>query len=122
MRDLGVQLYGRHAYGPDGTLIDTNLPFSVFSEFVSISFSELWALKTTLRQGENEIKLEVDCREYIEQLYEMVEGGSGYFISTWDNLEGVHANFEPEVLICETTSCSQAVQSISNIRFMYDGS
>ena len=34
MKNQGEALYGLDAYGPEGTIIDTNLPFNVKVEFV----------------------------------------------------------------------------------------
>lgn len=57
MKSQGEALYGLDAYGPGGTIIDTNMPFNVRVEFVSDKkYSELWSIRTRLKQGEDKKK------------------------------------------------------------------
>mgnify|MGYP001180543877 CR=1 FL=1 len=37
MREQGKEIYGDGAYGPGGSMIDTNMPFTVKTEFISTS-------------------------------------------------------------------------------------
>lgn len=49
MKKDGVEKYGPYAYGPRGSLINTNDGFNVRTEFVSdADYSKLWKLRTTL--------------------------------------------------------------------------
>jgi len=48
----GQAKYGMNAYGPGGSKIDTNFPFTVKTEILSTGdYSSLWGLKTTLSQS-----------------------------------------------------------------------
>ena len=49
MRDQGVTKYGSGAYGPGGSYINTNLPFTVKTEFLSTTdYASLWGIRTRL--------------------------------------------------------------------------
>jgi len=52
MKKEGKQKYGDEAYGPGGTMVDTNREFTVLTEFVATeNYADLWMLRTTLTQG-----------------------------------------------------------------------
>lgn len=54
MREQGVETYGSGAFGPGGSLVDTNLWFHVQTDFVSHNnYANLWKVRTTIKQGEN---------------------------------------------------------------------
>ena len=45
----GKRKYGEGAYGRNGSLIDTNLPFSIESAFISTkNYQTFWKMRTTL--------------------------------------------------------------------------
>jgi hypothetical protein len=95
MRQEGKEMYGEYAYGPYGTMIDTNSAFKVRTEFISTkNYENLWKVRTVMNQGESEMILEADCRNYINQLNNDIEGGMGIVFSSWDNRSGKHADFE----------------------------
>ena len=49
MNMQGKEMYGADAYGPGGTLIDTDRVFSVQQQFISTKdYQELWKLRTVL--------------------------------------------------------------------------
>jgi len=69
MREQGKEEYGEGAYGPGGSIIDTNEKFTVKTEFISTAnYIDLWMLRTRIYQGSNEIVLEADCRDYLNEL------------------------------------------------------
>ena len=49
MRVEGKAKYGNNAYGPGGTMVDTDKEFTVTTEFVSTkSYADFWMIRTTL--------------------------------------------------------------------------
>ena len=91
----GKEKYGENAYGPNGTLIDTNQPFNVHTEFLSTSsYASLWGLRTKMTQNGNEILLETNCDGYINSLGGPIEGGMGLVLSSWDNRSYDFGNWE----------------------------
>lgn len=49
MKTMGVETYGEDAYGPSGTLIDTDSPFTIKTEFITTSnYVTLWSIRTTI--------------------------------------------------------------------------
>lgn len=64
MRNQGAAVYGSGAYGPGGSMIDTDFPFHVKNEFISTpDYQKLWKLRTRITQGSDEIVMEADCRD-----------------------------------------------------------
>jgi hypothetical protein len=52
MKEDGVAKYDKGAYGPNGSLINTNFEFNVKTEFVSdVEQSAAFKVRTTLSQG-----------------------------------------------------------------------
>ena len=52
MREQGANKYGAGAYGPGGSMIDTNYEFTVKNEFVSTpDYATFWKLRTRITQG-----------------------------------------------------------------------
>jgi hypothetical protein len=85
----GAATYGDDAYGPNGTKIDTNRPFTVKTEFLSKdSYSTLWGIRTRITQDDNEIMMQANCEDYIASLSGDIEGGMGFVFSAWDNRDG----------------------------------
>jgi hypothetical protein len=49
MKKEGKERYGEYAYGPYGSLIDTNNAFKVRTEFISTKdYTTLWKLRTVM--------------------------------------------------------------------------
>ena len=97
--DMSVQgkaKYGDDAYGPGGSLINTDSPFSVQTEFVSTKdYKQLWKLRTTLTQGNGMIEMEADCRDgYLSPFDVAIEGRMGFVVSNWDNRNYREHDFE----------------------------
>ena len=85
----GRAKYGDDAYGRDGSLIDTNQPFSVESAFISTrDYQTLWKMRTTLTQNGREIMMEAECQDYLPDMSVTIEGKMGLAVSTWDNRDG----------------------------------
>lgn len=119
MREQGKEQYGEGAYGPGGSLVNTDRAFTVKTEFIAdTGYTALWAIRTRVTQDGNEIVLQADCSDYISMLSDPVEGNMGYVLSAWDNRTGDNADFECEGH-CQTpaASCDNAVNSISNFKF-----
>ena len=59
----GEATYGAGAYGPGGSRIDTNSPFTVKTEFISDkTYATLHKIRTRLTQdGGSEIVMEASC-------------------------------------------------------------
>ena len=54
----GKARWGADAYGPGGSIIDTDEPFSVKTEFMATSnYARMWGLRTTWSQGDKEMML-----------------------------------------------------------------
>lgn len=114
MQEQGVEKYGKDAYGPFGTIINTNISFHVLNEFISTKdYSKLWKLKTTLKQDGREIEMEADCRDYLDALYEPIEGGMGFVFSNWDNSAG-EEDFEVEHKDQVDLGCDNSISYIAN--------
>ena len=121
MKSMGVETYGADAYGSGGTLIDTDQPFTIWTQFLSDeNYASLWGMRTTMTQGDNEMVLEADCTGYINYLDYYIEGNMGYIFSAWDNTDGF-ATFEADGTTNSGT-CENAVSSISDISFNQWGS
>ena len=119
MREQGKEEYGEDAYGPGGSIIDTNEKFTVKTEFISTAnYIDLWMLRTRIYQGSNEIVLEADCRDYLNELNQDIEGNMSYVFSAWDNRDGSGADFECDGACPEpAASCDGALSAISDIKF-----
>lgn len=51
MNTDGIEKYGKGAYGMEGSLIDTNKPFGVETQFIaSEATQKFWKIKTILTQ------------------------------------------------------------------------
>ena len=113
MKTDGIAKYGAGAYGPGGSLINTNNGFMVKTEFVSdADYVTLWALRTTLTQGGNEIMMEADCGDdYLNALTNTIEGEMGFIFSSWDNSAGT-ADFE--TTCSAAANCDSARTVVSN--------
>ena len=121
MKIDGVAKYGANAYGPSGSLINTNNGFNVKTEFVSdAAYVTLWKLRTTLTQGGNELMMEADCGDdYLNDLTNTIEGEMGFIFSSWDNSAGV-ADFEPTC--SAAANCDSAKTVVSNFSVSQWGS
>jgi len=88
MREQGKTAYGEDAYGPNGTMVDTNRKFTVKTEFLSENgYQNLWGVRTRITQDDNEIVMMADCSDYISGLDVAIEANMGYVVSAWDNTE-----------------------------------
>jgi hypothetical protein len=86
MHKQGKKDYGVEAYGPGGTLIDTNKKFHVTNEFVyTPDLKKFWKLKTTLSQKDRVIEMEADCRDYLGELTDVLDKDMSLVLSSWDN-------------------------------------
>ena len=86
MKNQGEAKYGLDAYGPEGTVIDTNLPFHVRIEFIcDKKYDKLWAIRTRLKQGEKKMDLEDYCEGEFGNLSKKMDGKMGLIMSSWDN-------------------------------------
>jgi hypothetical protein len=107
MREEGAAKYGMQSYGPGGSLINTYSTFNVKTEFLSTAdYEEFWGLRTIMRQGENELIMEKDCRGYIDGLQDYIDGGLAVVLSSWENVDKT-IDFENDQ--CEAIlPCSQS--------------
>ena len=91
MKDQGEYQYSLDAYGPDGSIIDTNLPFNVKVEFLcDKSYNELWSVVTRLKQPgigkeKDQIDLVAYCPGQFGHLSKAMDGKMGLILSSWDN-------------------------------------
>ena len=84
-----------NAYGPNGSLINTNNGFKVKTEFLSNEAqTTLTGLRTTLTQNGSELVLEANCEGEIEGLNDVLDGKMAVIISNWDNRDYQVADFE----------------------------
>ena len=85
MKTQGVATYGEGAYGPGGSLIDTNSAFTVRTELISKNdYVDLWKIRSRLTQGANEMVMESDCTDYITTMSDIIDGSMSLILSTWD--------------------------------------
>ena len=114
----GEATYGKGAYGPNGSIINTNNPFDVKTEFVSNpSYSDLHKIRTRLTQNGQEIVMEASCAEYLQDINVDIEGGMGFIISSWDNTDGGYDVGEcPEMCPTPAASCADATNQISDFK------
>lgn len=117
-----MEKYGSDAYGPNGSLIDTNADFHVMNEFVSTTnYQTFWKLRTTLTQGGNKIILENDCRDYMGALSTTIEGQMGIVFSSWDNTDS-QEKFELNQGQSAASTCENASSVIRNFSVKQYGS
>lgn len=122
MQQQGIEEYGADAYGPNGSMINTNNEFHVINEFVSTTdYKTLWKLRTTLSQNGSEIVLEKDCRDYMRGLSDTIEGSMGIVLSSWDNTDGAE-KFELDFGQTPASSCDDATSVIRNFSVKQYGS
>lgn len=75
MREQGAEKYGTGAYGPGGTIIDTDYWFQVETNFVSHNdYKDLYKIRTKIMQGEDLIELEAECDGYLDPLSTDIQG------------------------------------------------
>ena len=116
MMEQGVATYGAGSYGPGGSLINTNSPFTVKTEFISdASYATLHKIRTRLTQSGNEIVMEASCEDYLAALNDDIEGGMGFVLSSWDNTDGsLDAGQYAAQCSTPAASCSDASSQISD--------
>ena len=120
----GFNKYGADSYGPGGTIIDTDFPFEVKTEFLSTTDkSKVWGLKSTLSQSGDSMEFWADCRGYIELLTTPLNEDMSFTLSTWSNLDGREPSF-PRSSNCPAVSpsCEGAKVSFTDVVFNQDGS
>lgn len=121
MQNQGIEKYGEGAYGPGGSLVDTNSKFNVKNEFVSTTDqSEFWKMRTTLTQGSGEVVLESECPEYLRALNYGIDGGMGIVFANWNNEAGSE-DFELDYGQ-SAGGCENASTTISNFEVRTSGS
>lgn len=124
MREQGKEKYGPYAYGPSGSIINTDEEFTVKTEFVSTEdYSDLWKLRTTLSQTGLEMVMEADCEGYLDVFDRDIQGKMTYVFATWDNTDGQGADFECQDS-CPTpaNSCANAQAAFKDVKFEFKGS
>ena len=110
-------------YGP-GKAINTYGTFNVKTEFLSTSdYQTLWGLRTTISQGENVITVEKDCRGYIEDISQHIEGNFALVFSQWSNEDGrISPDWQIDNCPLYDAGCSNAYATFSNIMVKQTGS
>lgn len=124
MREQGKEKYGPYAYGPSGSLINTDEEFTVKTEFVSTeNYQDLWKLRTTLRQAGNEMIMEADCEGYLDVFDSDIQGKMSFVFSTWDNTQVQGADFECQDSCPQpANNCDNAQVAFKDIKFDFKGS
>lgn len=112
----GEATYGAGAYGPGGSRIDTNSPFTVKTEFISDkSYATLHKIRTRITQSGNEIVMEASCEDYLTALNDDIEGGMGFILSSWDNTDAsLDAGQYAAQCSTPAASCADATSQISD--------
>ena len=122
MKTQGEALYGLDAYGPGGTLIDTERPFNVRIEIMTRDrYRYAWGIKTRLTQNGREILMASECSDW-GVLNTQLDGGSGLVFASWDNRDERETSIET-VNKCTNYahSCTYAMAQFSEIQFQqYD--
>ena len=119
MKDQGEGLYGLDAYGPEGTYIDTNLPFTVHVAFIcDKGYDELWSVQTTLKQNGKKMILKAYCPGEFGHLNKAMDGKMGLILSSWDNRNARTDSIETgnKCQIASTCNTSMATFSEINIK------
>lgn len=120
----GVAKYGAGAYGPNGSKINTNFPFTVKTELVATAnTANFWKLRTTLTQSGREIKLDADCRDDSYTMdYDLGGGVMDVAFSTWDNLSGADITFPLSDTCSAAASCSATTGKFADVTILTVGS
>ena len=122
MKEDGINNYDQFAYGPNGTLIDTNFEFTVKTEFISDeNYTAAFKVRTTLSQGTGELTMQADCANELADLYGALDGTMGLVLSHWDDSADQITDIE---LTCPTRSgCrSGGYNKFRKLQFAQDGS
>jgi len=116
MREEGAATYGADSYGPGGSLINTYATFHVKTEFLSTAnYASMWGMRTRISQGGNEIVMEANCGDYFGDLSNVIEGGMSLVFSSWDNRDGMGADFENDQCTEPRPDCDYAYSTFSNL-------
>ena len=120
----GVAKYGAGAYGPSGSKINTNFPFTVKTELVATAnTANFWKLRTTLTQSGREIKLDADCRSDSYTMdYDLGGGVMDVAFSTWGNLSGADITFPLSDTCSAPASCSGTTGRFADVTILTVGS
>ena len=122
MKTQGEARYGLNAYGPGGSLIDTDLPFNVRIEFMSQNtYREGWGIKTRLTQSGRELLLAKECNDWGD-LTTHLDGKSGLVFASWDNRDEREPSIETANKCTNYAhSCSSAMAHFSEVQFKQYG-